>query len=150
MAFSSSVASRFSASRVLSSRMAAILSRAFSCSPPCPMRWASVMRKSREGLCSGSGSKMTLRQKNLVYRDLPSLVVFHLAHRHQVVQDVGEPLRRLLQHLLEPVLLLEVSQHLRVVAGPMRQNQAAEAVALFHEIPRMFAPVRVQPARVYL
>ena len=32
--------------------MAAILSRAFSCRPPWPMRWASVMRKSREGFSS--------------------------------------------------------------------------------------------------
>ena len=39
-AFSSSLASRFSASRVFRRRMAAILSRAFSCSPPCPIRCA--------------------------------------------------------------------------------------------------------------
>ena len=36
--------------------MAAILSRAFSCKVPCPIRSAEVIRKSREGLPSGSMS----------------------------------------------------------------------------------------------
>ena len=151
MAFSSSVASRFSASSVFSSRMAAILSRAFSCRPPCPIRWASVIRKSREGLSSGSMSMKTLpAEGSRSYRHLPRLVVFHLLHRHQFVQQVGEPLRRLLQLLLQPVLLPEFRQHRRVVAAPVRQNQAAEAVVVVAQIPSDGRHVLSQPARVYL
>jgi hypothetical protein len=77
-------------------------------------------------------------------------VVCHLVHRYQFVQEVGELLRRLLQRLLQPVLLLEFREHLRVVAAPMLQNQAAEAVAVWHGIPRKHAPERAQPALAYL
>ena len=131
--------------------MAAILSRAFSCSPPWPMRWASVIRKSREGFSSGSMSRMTLPAGetrciaisqawwySIFFTDTRS---YSRSANCSAVSSSACSSR---------FSLPELRQHLRVVAAPVLQNQAAEAVVVWHAIPRMDAPVLTQPARVYL
>jgi hypothetical protein len=75
-------------------------------------------------------------------------MVFHLSHRHQFVYQLREPLRGGLQFLLQAVLLPEMLEHSRLVAFPMRQNQAAQAVVVGHGLLLGVVVALIQPPRV--